>query len=202
MEAVAAGHQSRGKGTGRAGAARAGRRVAAGLLALFLVGAASAQINVDAYRDYLLVGQFGELCTMCEAVVLCREQEPQGESVPDSGDFALYHLQTRTFWSQMSTIWEWFITNFTQEGLAARGHTRPAHVYRVANGEWSPREVIEARLVLSPGVLRIGEHSIDRVSRAWSNAETGAELGHCARLPLWDALESIEENAPGGHGES
>lgn len=182
--------------------ASAGQRAAAGLLALFLAAAASAQINVDAYRNYLLVGQFGELCTMCEAVVLCQAQEPQGESVPDSGDFALYHLQTRTFWSQISTIWEWFITNFTQEGLAARGHTRPTHVYRVAKGDWSPREVIEARLVLNPGVLSVGEHSIDRISRVWSNAETGAELGHCARLPLWDALESIEANAPGEDGES
>lgn len=180
----------------------AGQRAAAGLLALFLAAAASAQINVDAYRDYLLVGEFGELCTMCEAVVLCQAQEPQGESVPDAGHFALYHLQTRTFWSQISTIWEWFITNFTQEGLAARGHTRPAHVYRVVNGDWMPRQVMEARLVLNPGLLSAGEHSIDRISRAWSNAETGAELGYCARLPLWDALESIEENAPGGDGES
>lgn len=201
MEAVAAGHQSRGNGPGRAGIG-VGGRAAAGLLALLLLDAASAQINVDAYRDYLLVGQFGELCTMCEAVVLCQTQEPQGESVPDSGDFALYYLQTRTFWSQISTIWEWFITNFTQEGLAARGHTRPTHVYRVADGRWSPREVIEARLLLNPGLLSVGEHRIDRVSRAWSNAETGAELGYCARLPLWNALERIEENAPAGHGES
>ena len=28
-----------------------------------------AQINIEAYRDYFLVGQYGEVCTMCEMVV-------------------------------------------------------------------------------------------------------------------------------------
>ena len=167
--------------------------------ALTLAVPTQAQVTVDAYRDYFLYGRFGEVCTMCEVVVLCQagDELPPDDAVPSGGDFTLYHLQTRTFWSQMSTIWEWFYSNFSQEDLAARGHTRPVHVYRVTGGSWSPREIVAARLVLDPGVLEFGDRNIDRVTRAWSGADTDAARGFCARLPLWDALESIEANAPG-----
>lgn len=163
---------------------------------LTMAAPARAQVNIDAYSDYFLVGRFGEVCTMCEVVVLCQAGElpPAADTVPPGGGFTLYHLQTRTFWSQMSTIWEWFISNFTAEDLAARGHTRPVHVYRVDGGQWSSKEVVEARLVLNPGVLEFGDRNIDRISRAWSRKDTGAEVGYCSRLPLWDALESIEAN--------
>ena len=169
------------------------------LAALSLAVPVRAQVNIDAYRDYFLVGRFGEVCTMCEVVVLCQagDATPRDDTVPEIGDFTLYHLQTRTFWSQVSTIREWFIANFSEEDLAARGHTRPVHVYEVAAGKWSARKVVEARLVLNPPVIELGAHNIDRVSRAWKRAETGDTLGYCARLPLWDALESIEASAPG-----
>lgn len=117
--------------------------------------------------------------------------------MPPGGDFTLYHLQKHTFWSQMGTIWEWFVSNIRQDGLAARGHTRPVHVYRVKSGAWSPREIIEGRLLLAPGLLEFGDHNIDRISRAWSGANTDAAFGFCSRLPLWDAFESIEANAAG-----
>ena len=169
------------------------------LAALFAAAPLDAQVNVEAYRDYFLVGRFGEVCTMCEVVVLCEEGSapPRAERVPSGGDFTLYHLQTRTFWSQVSTIWEWFISNFTAQDLAARGHTRPVHVYSVTAGDWSGRMVIEGRLVLDPGVLELGARRIDRVNRAWMRADTGEAMGYCTRLPLWEALESIEAKAPG-----
>ena len=169
------------------------------LAALSLAVPAPAQVNIDAYRDYFLVGRFGEVCTMCEVVVLCEagDEKPRDDAVPAAGDFTLYHLQTRTFWSQISTIWEWFIANFAEEDLAARGHARPAHVYEVAAGEWSARKVVEARLVLNPPVIELGGHNINRVSRVWQRADTGEAIGYCSRLPLWDALESIEASAPG-----
>lgn len=158
-----------------------------------------AQVNMDAYRDYFLVGRFGEVCTMCEVIVLCEQGSavPRDNAAPVAGDFTLYHLQTRTFWSQISTIWEWFIANFTEEELAARGHTRPVHVYTVEDGQWSARNVIEARLVLDPAVVELGDHNVNRINRAWQRADTGEAVGYCSRLPLWDALESIESNAPG-----
>ena len=169
------------------------------LAALSLAVPAPAQVNIDGYRDYFLVGRFGEVCTMCEVVVLCEEGDakPSDDAVPAAGDSTLYHLQTRTFWSQVSTIREWFIANFTEEDLAARGHTRPAHVYEVGAGKWSARKVVEAGLVLSPPVIELGGRNIDRVSRAWQRADTGEAIGYCARLPLWDALESIAASAPG-----
>jgi hypothetical protein len=176
------------------------RMAMAGLIAGFcLSGTANAQVNMDAYRDYFLVGQFGEVCTMCEVVVLCETgaEVPQDQVVPASGTFTLYDLQTRTFWSQISTIWEWFISNFRQDELAAQGHTRPVHVYEVTDGVWPAMEVIEARLILDPGVIEFGDHTIDRVTSAWQDAATGTAIGYCSRLPLWDALEVIQANAPG-----
>lgn len=168
--------------------------------ALLCACPASAQVNIDAYREYFLVGQFGEVCTMCEVIVLCEAGDalPEHSTVPTDGTFTLYHLQTRTFWSQIATIWEWFITNFTADALAARGHTRPVHIYTVAEGNWSSRKVIEGRLILDPGLIEFGGHNIDRVSRAWQDAATGATVGYCARMPLWDYLEVIAANAPGG----
>ena len=185
-----------GKGTRNLWGACAGAVL---FVALVLAAPTRAQISVDAYRDYFLYGRFGEVCTMCEVVVLCQAGDdlPPEDAVPPGGDFTLYHLQTRTFWSQMSTIVEWFYSNFAPGDLAARGHARPVHVYRVVEGSWSAKEIVEARLVLDPGVLEFGDHNIDRVTRAWRRAGTNAQVGYCSRLPLWDALESIEANAPG-----
>ena len=137
---------------------------------------------------------------MCEVVVVCAagDEPPSDAAVPEGEDFTLYHLQTRTFWSQVSTIWEWFVSNFSAEGLATRGHTRPVHVYEVSGGRWSARQIIEGRLILDPGVLEFGEFNIDRIDRSWQRADSGLRVGYCARLPLWESLESIEANASGG----
>ena len=159
----------------------------------------SAQVNMDQFRDYFLVGQFGEVCTMCEVIVICQagSEPPMGEAVPANGDFTLYHIQTRTFWSQVSTIWEWFVANFGTETLAARGHTRPVHEYTVTAGFWSGPQVIEGRMILEPGLLEFGEYNIDRINRQWRRADTGAAVGYCERLPLWESLDSFAANTAG-----
>ncbi|MCG8375222.1 MAG: hypothetical protein MI702_01920, partial [Chlorobiales bacterium] len=130
---------------------------------------ATAQINNPAYADYFLIGQFGEVCTMCEVTVLCEtgNAPPEHSGIPNDGDFTIYHLQTRTFWSQVSPIWEWFMSNISTESLAAQGHTRPVHVYAVSDGQWSPMRIVEARLILDPGILNFGDTIIDRVNRQW-----------------------------------
>ncbi len=174
------------------------------LLALGLVLSippAHAQPVDPKYKDYFLMGRFGEVCTMCEVIVLCAagEEIPTYESVPDTGTFTLYYIQTRTFWSQVSTIWEWFVKNFSkgEEGLAARGHTRPVFRYQIIDGQWSGKEILEAMLVLDPGRLEFGEHTIDRVNQGWSINHDEQVIGFCQRMPLWDAIEKIDTQAPG-----
>ena len=171
------------------------RSIAALLLLVWANSAA--QVNNPDYSDYLLVGRFGEMCTMCEAVVICEPGTGHNarDSVPDTGSFDLYHLQTRTFWSQVSTIWEWFVSNFS--AAAVDGHTRPVHVYQVDDGRWSGPDEHQARLTLDPPLLAINELAIDRRSYEWRPTPDAAPAGYCQMLPLWDSLEIIAARRPG-----
>jgi len=154
------------------------------------------QVNDPAFADYFLVGRFGEICTMCEVVVLCRSGDDLAiETIPETGDFSLYHVQTRTFWSQVSTIWEWFISNFNSKSLAA-GHTRPVAVYEITDGRWSTAGTVDARVSLEPARIVIGAQSIDRVDRRWLSGADEQPIGYCHRLPLWESLEIVEQRAP------
>ena len=176
------------------------RTAAATLCALLGSPPAAAQVNNPAYADYLLVGRFGEICTMCEAIVLCEagERRDADAQVPDSGSFSLYHLQTRTFWSQIATIWEWFVANFDAGTLAAGGHTRPVHVYDVTDGRWADVQVITARLTLDPATIDVGDRAIDRIGFRWLQSPDHHPIGFCRRLPLWESLDVISANAPTG----
>jgi hypothetical protein len=165
------------------------------LLAWLLAVPAVAQVNDKAYADYFLVGQFGEVCTMCEVMVLCEAgaATPSYAGVPESGSFTLYHIHTRTFWSQVSTIWEWFIANFNSRSLAA-GHSRPVTTYRVADGTWARLADGDLLISLDPPLIRLPDgQEIDRTNRRWRQTSPPAELGYCQRLPLWDALNVIEK---------
>lgn len=149
-------------------------------------------MNDPTKAHYFLMGRFGEVCTMCEVVVLCRagEADVTDERIPESGDFTLYYIQTRTFWSQVGTIWEWFVSNF--DGMAIDGHERPVWVYQVSAGEWTGPEVVQARLSLEPGMITMPEHSIERIDRQWLTEPDGQAIGYCQRLPLWESIERIE----------
>jgi hypothetical protein len=163
-------------------------------------GVAQAQVNDPRFRDYFLVGQFGEVCTMCEVAVLCQagDAPPVADAVPESGDFTLYMLHTRTFWSQVSTIWDWFISNFSSAPLVG-GHSRPVTVYTVASGAWSPPAAHSMHISLEPGLLAMDDgYEVDRITRRWQRSGGGEPLGYCARLPLWDTLSVIEARAPRG----
>lgn len=168
--------------------------------ALLASGAAQAQVNDPRFRDYFLVGQFGEVCTMCEVAVLCQagDAPPPADAVPAGGDFTLYMLHTRTFWSQVSTIWDWFISNFTSAPLVG-GHERPVTVFTVVDGAWSPAAERSMHISLEPGLLAMDDgREVDRITRRWQRSGTGEPLGYCARLPLWDTLSVIEARAPRG----
>lgn len=169
-----------------------------GAVLMALMEPALSQVNNPAYADYFLVGQFGEICTMCEVIVLCETNNatPGHEKIPDTGDFTLYHLQTRTFWSQISTIWEWFITNFDSDALASSGHKRPVEVYAIDAGRWSVVQNREAHVSLDPATIMIGDRTIDRIDRAWLQGPNLRPGGFCQRLPLWESLEVIAAHAP------
>ena len=176
------------------------RSTPAWLAALLLAATpALAQVNDPRFANYFLVGQFGEVCTMCEVAVLCQAGEvpAAAPAVPDGGDFTLYLLHTRTFWSQVSTIYDWFISNFTSAPLVA-GHDRPITVYTVTNGRWSAPAGRMAHISLEPALLTVDDgHAIERVGRGWQGAG-GEPLGQCGRLPLWDTLDVIAARAPQG----
>jgi hypothetical protein len=159
---------------------------------------AVSQVNNPAYADYFLVGQFGEICTMCEAIVLCEidDRDMQYETIPEGGSFMLYHLQTRTFWSQVATIWEWFITNFNSDSLASSGHRRPIEIYTVTDGAWSEAQTLEAHVSLDPATIVVGEYTIDRVERRWIRDPGTPPVGFCQRLPLWESLDIIAAHRP------
>jgi len=164
-------------------------------------GTAVAQVNDPRFRNYFLVGEFGEMCTMCEVAFACQASDlpPAMKAVPASGDFTLYMVQTRTFWSQVSTIWEWFISNFSSRPLVS-GHERPVIEYVVTNGTWTLPTYHTMRVSLEPARLTMDSGvEVDRVNRRWQRSGTGEELGFCSRLPLWETLGVIEERAP--HGE-
>lgn len=172
------------------------------LIALILASSAlpaRAQVNDPKYADYFLVGRFGEVCTMCEVMVLCEAGAgpPAHGAVPPGGSFTLYHIQTRTFWSQVATIWEWFISNFSSRPLAA-GHSRPVIVHEVADGVWVPPVLGDMHISLEPPLMSMPDgREIERVGRRWRQISPPADVGYCERLPLWDALAVIDQQQPG-----
>ena len=173
--------------------------LAAGLLTAPLLPA-HGQVNNKAYADYFLVGQFGEVCTMCDIMVLCEAgtAPPTHPSVPADGSFTLYHIQPRTFWSQVSTIWEWFIANFSSKQLES-GHRRPVTIHTVDEGAWAPAVDGELHIALDPPLLAMPDgREIERIGRRWRQSAPAAELGYCQRLPLWEALDVIDRHSTGG----
>jgi hypothetical protein len=158
-----------------------------------------AQINDPRFADYFLVGRFGEVCTMCEVMVLCEAgaTAPVYGAIPANGSFTLYYIQTRTFWSQVSTIWEWFISNFSSRPLVG-GHSRPVVTYTINDGVWAPPATGNMHISLEPPLISMPDgHEIERVGRQWRRADPPAALGYCERLPLWDALSVIDRQSTG-----
>ena len=129
---------------------------------------------------------------MCEAVIVCREltfEEPVAlEQLLDSQQpFVLYHLQTRSFWSQIATIWEWFVANFE----TVSGHARPVIVYSRPEGGKPSVHTSEVTITIEPPILQFEKLAIDRVSQEW--LKNGEMVGYCARLDLWSSLEFIQQ---------
>jgi len=142
-------------------------------------------------EELLLYSQFGEFCTMCEAVLLCEESEEKSYNfIPNTGNFTLYHLRTRTFLSQISTIWEFFIKNF--DGYEIKGHKRPVNIITIDSNQWSKSMTSDAEISINPGLIYIEDRMINRVNNEWMN-NANESIGFCYRLPLWASIEKIEK---------
>jgi len=142
-------------------------------------------------EELLLYSQFGEFCTMCEAVLLCEEGEEKSYNfIPNTGNFTLYHLRTRTFLSQISTIWEFFIKNF--DGYEIKGHKRPVNIITIDSNQWSKSMTSDAEISIDPGLIYIEDRMINRVNNEWMN-NANESIGFCYRLPLWASIEKIEQ---------
>ena len=142
-------------------------------------------------EELLLYSQFGEFCTMCEAVLLCEESEEKSYNfIPNTGNFTLYHLRTRTFLSQISTIWEFFIKNF--DGYEIKGHKRPVNIITIDSNQWSKPMTSDAEISIDPGLIYIEDRMINRVNNEWMN-NANESIGFCYRLPLWASIEKIDK---------
>ncbi|MBL8224105.1 MAG: hypothetical protein JNM50_02140 [Chromatiales bacterium] len=166
------------------------------LAAIVATGTAAAEPAQDPQYP-LLVNRFGELCTMCEAMVACRagDAAPADVAALQTGPYTLYHFQTRTFWGQVSTIFtylqRWIAPVVYQE--------RPVVIYTV-DGE-GPAGASRSRadgttgLSLDPARIIMGDRQIDRSTSIWQDRD-GQPAGSCARLPLRATLTFLKAHEP------
>ena len=150
----------------------------------------------------MLASQFGELCTMCEATVVCRSvREANGsgasfelDSLSDAS-FVLYHFRTKTFWGQIATIWDYFARWFDP----VTSEERPVDIYRqrsdagVVVRQASLTET--AYLSKADAQIFVQGRRIDRWTGEWAH-ESGAPLGTCVRTDLRETLPFIERLGP------
>ena len=169
------------------------------VLIFFIVALdAQAQEMKSKNNELLLYSQFGEFCTMCEATLVCTEVENNIDDIfLDTESYLLIHLQTRTFWSQISTIWEFFIRNF--DDYQIKGHSRPVKIYSSEKGNWFDLEITNAQISVDPNLIKINQFLIDRETQDWVNNKEEI-IGYCERLPLWETLTYIDQKLQKSEG--
>lgn len=169
------------------------------LLALLYASLAPANSSPDE-DEMLLHNKFGELCTMCEATVLCAAGDVTGVGVPDleqaeGGPYTLYHFHTKTFFGQIATIYDYMI-RWIEPVITEK---RPLTVYTIpAPGDPSAargRTETWVELSLEPPVITIDEREIERRSREW-RAMDGRVVGSCKRLPLRETWAYLQAGTP------
>ena len=146
-------------------------------------------------QDLLLTDRFSELCTMCEAWVLCTAEpadtvaqraENLSQNPPEA--FTLYRFKIKGFWGQIATIWNYYARLFDP----VVSETRPAEIFRRAKGPdgsyFQTHQKVDAFLSLEAKTLELGGTRINRVDLTWSSTD-GQSLGACARAPIRDAIE-------------
>ena len=161
------------------------------LIFFIIILDAQAQEMKSENSELLLYSQFGEFCTMCEATLVCIDEKNKiNDAFLDHESYLLIHLETRTFWSQIATIWEFFIRNF--DGYQVKGHSRPAILYSSEMGNWFDIETTTAEISIDPNLIKIKQFVIDRETQDWIDHKE-KKIGSCTRLPLWETLAHIDE---------
>jgi hypothetical protein len=150
--------------------------------------------------DMLLHSKFGELCTMCEATVVCASRDVSAVSVddliqPTAGPYTLYHFHTKTFLGQIATIYD-FLIRWIEPVITEK---RPLTIYEIpaAGEEAAGRGRIETSVELSrnPPMITVGQRQIERHTREWRSLD-GEVLGACRRLPLRETWDYLQTNGP------
>ncbi|MDG2244020.1 MAG: hypothetical protein P8L66_11060 [Rhodospirillaceae bacterium] len=137
----------------------------------------------------LLMSQFGELCTMCEAYVRCSAEQPAASNPPR---FTLFYFETKTFWGQIATIWDYFAKWFDP----VTSEKRPATVFKfITTGPPNITAPVTAYLSVADATIDIDGTRIDRNTLAWM-ADGGDTIGSCRRLGIPESMAMIEANSP------
>jgi len=164
---------------------------------------AGAEIKNPEYM--LLKNDFGELCTMCEATVVCSVgpiPPPPVEQLEreNAGPYWIYHFHTKTFWGQIGTIWDYMVRWI--EPVVREN--RPVTIYKIpeAGIDSADRVRVESLAYLStePAEVAVSGRTIDRWSREW-HSEDGSVLGSCARLPLRETWPILTAREPWPEGQ-
>ena len=137
----------------------------------------------------LLMSQFGEICTMCVAYLQCR---PKQTDETAGENFALYYFETKSFWGQIATIWDYFAVWFDP----VTSETRPATIYRFssdANG--NVRIPTNAYLSVADAKIEIDNTWIDRDTSEWYS-DSGENIGSCRRLGIPESIHMVSINEP------
>ena len=142
------------------------------------------------WGDYpLLMSQFGEICTMCVAYLQC-QPEQSDESVNEY--FALYYFETKTFWGQIATIWDYFAKWFDP----VTSETRPATIYRFSSEvDRNVRIPPTAYLSVADAKIEIDNTWIDRDTTEWYSA-SDEKIGSCKRLGIPESTHMVSTNEP------
>ncbi len=163
---------------------------------LVCVSAVFAQEDDAQYM--LLKNEFGELCTMCEATVVCSESDlPELADLtsPEAAPYTLYHLHTKTFFGQIMTIWDYMV-RWIEPVIV---ENRPITIYRVPEGGIRSasrnRTETSVSLSLEPALIEVDGLQIDRWSQQWS-AVDGTVVGACKRLPLRETWRVLQDAQP------